>query len=120
MTMKATKIVYAGKLHAFMMLKIHEDSEEDVTSDMSCELNLLYYPQLINYFQKFFMPYIFIWSSLVLRKMDPDCQITKIDQGCIVKYFGWIKHVRGHQPIVPARHVLDSYKTVLANSIIFT
>jgi hypothetical protein len=52
--------------------------------------------------------------------MDPDCQITKIDQGCIEKYFGSIKHVRGHQAIVPARHVLDSYKTVLANSIIFT
>ena len=52
--------------------------------------------------------------------MDPDCKITKIDQGCIEKYFGSIKHVRGHQPIVPARHVLDSYKTVLANSILFT
>ena len=66
------------------------------------------------------MPYIFIWSALVFRKIDPDCQITKIDQGCIEKYFGSIKHVRGHQPIVPARHVLDSYKTVLANSIILT
>ena len=93
--------------------KIQEEST-DLTTDLSGETNPLYYPQLINYLQKFFMPYIFIWGALVFRKMDPDCKITKIDQGCIEKYFGSIKHVRGHQPIVPARHVLDSYKTVLS------
>ena len=78
------------------------------------------YPKLINYFQKIFIPYIFIWIALVFRKIDLDCQITKIDQGYIEKYFGSIKHVSGHQPIVPARYVLILYKTVLANRIIFT
>ena len=56
------------------------------------------------------MPYIFIWSALVFRKINPDCQITKINQGCIEKHYGSIKHVRGHQAIVSARHVLDSAK----------
>ena len=51
--------------------------------------------------------------------MDPSYSITKIDQGCKERYFGTIKHIRGHQPIVPAKHVLDSFKTVLANSIMF-
>ena len=68
------------------------------------------------------MPYIFIWGGYIFRNMDPSYSVTKIDQGCIEKYFGTIKRIRGHQPIVPvpAKHVLHSMKYVLANCIIIT
>ena len=66
------------------------------------------------------MPYIFIWGAFIFRNMDPSYSITKIDQGCIEKYFGTIKRIRGHLPKVPARHVLLSLKYVLANCAMFT
>jgi hypothetical protein len=66
------------------------------------------------------MPYIFIWGAYVFRNMDSEYSITKIDQGCIEKYFGTLKRIRGHLPIVPARHVLQTLKTVLANNLILT
>ena len=66
------------------------------------------------------MPYIFIWGAFVFRNMDPTYSITRIDQGCIEKHFGTKKRVKGHQPINPAKYVLDSFQTVLANSIMFT
>ena len=42
------------------------------------------------------MPYIFIWRAYAFRDMDIDYNITKIDQGCIKKYFGSLKRIRGH------------------------
>lgn len=94
--------------------------QAEVSECVSGEENLLYNINLINYLQNFYMPYIFIWSGYVFRNMDPSYSLTKIDQGCIEKYFGTIKRIRGHQPIVPAKHVLHSLRFVLANSIIFT
>jgi hypothetical protein len=45
---------------------------------------------------------------------------TRIDQGCIEKYFGTRKRVKCHEAIVPAKYVLDSFQSVLANSIVLT
>jgi hypothetical protein len=48
-----------------VFVKIHEDSIEDVTSDMPGEPNLLYYPQLINYFlNKSFLCLIYLYGVL--------------------------------------------------------
>jgi hypothetical protein len=66
------------------------------------------------------MPYIFIWGGFVFRKMNPTYSITRIDQGCIEKYFGTRKRAKRHEAIVPAKYVLDSFQTVLANSIVLT
>ena len=70
--------------------------------------------------QKFYMPYIFIWGGFVFRKMNATYSITRIDQGCIEKYFGTRKRAKRHEAIVPAKYVLDSFQTVLANSIMLT
>ena len=86
----------------------------------SGEENLLYYPEFIKFLQSFFMPYIFIWGGYIFRNMDSTYSITKIDQGCIEKYFGTTKRVRGNIPLVPAKHVLLSFKTVIANCVMFT
>ena len=53
-------------------------------------------------------------------KMNPKYSITRIDQGCIEKYFGTCKRAKRHEAIVPAKYVLDSFQTVLANSIMLT
>ena len=104
--------------------KIHNDCvfefmEDDSTDEYeSFKLNPLYNPDLIDYFQKY--TYIFIWGAYAFRNMDPDYSITKIDQGCIEKYFGTLKRIRGHLPIVPARHVLHTLRTVLANNAMLT
>ena len=98
-----------------------EFMEDDSTDEYeSFKLNPLYNPDLIDYFQKYYLPYIFIWGAYAFRNMDPDYSITKIDQGCIEKYFGTMKRIRGHLPIVPARHVLHSLRTVLANNAMLT
>ena len=104
-----------------VFLEIQTQCESEAESpDTSGEENVLFNPELINYLQKFYMPYIFIWGAFIFRNMDPTYSITKIDQGCIEKYFGTNKRIRGHLPIVPARHVLLSLKYVLANCVMFT
>ena len=82
--------------------------------------NVLFNVDLIYFMQNFYMPFILIWGGFVFRKMDPTYSITRIDQGCIEKYFGTRKRAKRHEPIVPAKYALDSFQTVLANSIIFT
>jgi hypothetical protein len=52
--------------------------------------------------------------------MDPNYSITRIDQGCIEKYFGTRKRAKRHEPKVPAKYAPDTFQTVLTNSIIFT
>ena len=82
--------------------------------------NVLFNVDLIYFMQNFHMPYIFIWGGFVFRKMDPNYNITRIYQGCIEKYFSTRKRAKRHEPIVPAKYALDSFQTVLANSIIFS
>jgi hypothetical protein len=83
----------------------------------SGEKNLLYNPDYINFLQKNFTPYIFIWAGYVFRGMETQQNITRITQGSIEKYFGTIKRIRG-QPIVPARHVIASMESVLSSCAI--
>ena len=98
--------------------KVQIESTEDLSE--SGEENLLLNHDLIDLMQKFYMPYIFIWVGFVFRKMNPKYSITRIDQGCIEKYFGTCKRAKRHEAIVPAKYVLDSFQTVLANSIMLT
>ena len=61
------------------------------------------------------MPYIFIWSGFVLQ-MD-GANITRLSQGVIEKHFG-TKRWEIPKPIVPARYILSSIKTALADCAI--
>lgn len=103
-----------------VFLALEEEVENAIDFNDSGDVNSLFNPDLIHYLQKFYMPYVFIWSGYVFRMLDDDYNITKIDQGCIEKYFGTTKRIRGHQPIVPARHVLQSLQNVLANNVMMT
>ena len=101
--------------------KVFENIQKDSGVDNeSGEENVLYNPDFIQFSQNFFMPYIFIWGGYIFREMDPDYSIVKTDHGCIEKYFSTTKRVRGHIPIVPAKHVLLSFKTVIASCVMFT
>ncbi len=59
------------------------------------------------------MAYIFIWSGFVYRLMD-GAKINRLSQGFIEKHFG-TKRREIPKPIVPARYILLSLRTALAD-----
>ncbi len=81
------------------------------------EPNVLFYPQFIHFLQSNFMPYIFIWSGFVCREINHNKELTRLTQGVIEKFFGTKKNAI-KQPLVPARFVISSLKSVLANCAI--
>ena len=76
-------------------------------------INLLFNEDFIIFLQYHFMPYIFIWSGFVYRQMD-GANITRLSQGVIEKHFG-TKRRELPKPIVPARYIISSLKTALAD-----
>jgi len=93
--------------------KVFEQIELSSHEGVSETLNILCNKEYITFLQYHFMPYIFIWSGFVYREMD-GTQITRLSQGVIEKHFG-TKRREIPKPVVPARHILSSLKTAIAD-----
>ena len=95
------------------------DIENHLRDDLltTGEQNLLFNLEYIKFLQSNFMPYAFIWAGFIYREMDKQEKVTRLTQGCIEKFFGTTKRIRG-QPIVPARHVIESMKSAIAGCAI--
>ena len=57
---------------------VFEFMEDDSTDEYeSFKLNPLYNPDLIDYFQKYYLPYIFIWELMLLEIWIPITALQK-------------------------------------------
>jgi hypothetical protein len=83
-----------------------EEVESSITIlDNGASTNENYKPEFIQYLQKYFMPYCFLWSGLVLYGLN----VSMFDNGSIEKYFGH-KKSKNTSPLLPAVGLLNRFK----------
>jgi hypothetical protein len=86
-----------------------EEVESSITIlDNGASTNENYKTEFIQYLQKYFMPYCFLWSGLVLYGLN----VSRVDNGSIDKHFGH-KKSKITSPLLPAEYKNHTFKPTL-------
>jgi hypothetical protein len=84
-------------------------------NENSSDANDLYCPKFIEFLQKYFMPYCFLWAGFVLKGTN----ITRLTNGALEKYFAH-KKKKITSPLYPAEYVNHTFLSTKGKAIEFT
>lgn len=100
----------------FAGIEAEVDNEPDDQDLGDYEPNELYYPAFIQFLQKYFLPYIFIWGGYVFRGIDSE--VVWITQGCVERMIGDKKQLLHNKELVPARYARETVDFVIGQSMV--
>lgn len=82
-----------------------------LVDDKTGDLNPYYCSDIIKFLQEYYMPYCFLWSSLVLKGVEDDvkCEFTRMSNASLEQYFSTRKESDAFKELKPNEYLIKNF-----------